>query len=144
MERRVIVDAALIRVGAKRKEQAENVVDVRPPGRSRRVAHATQRGDERREAVTGRSIRVGADLQQRADEGKRTVIDRVNQAIPDSNRHLPVRYCGGVIDCRSQSCQVALAESVVYPLEAFRLCATFFFSHSITSHARNGPAWLSL
>ena len=62
VERRVVVDAALIRIRAEREQQAEDVVDVRPPVRAGRVARAGQGRDERREPVVRGSIGVCPDL----------------------------------------------------------------------------------
>jgi hypothetical protein len=61
VERRVVVDAALIRVGAERQQQAEDIVDIHPPGRAGHVARAAQRRNQRREPVVSGSIGVGAD-----------------------------------------------------------------------------------
>ena len=83
VQRRVVVDAALVRIGAERQQQPKDLVDVRPLRRARHLAGAAQRGDERRKPVIDGRVRIGADLEQRADEGERAVIDRVDEARPD-------------------------------------------------------------
>jgi hypothetical protein len=63
MKRRVVVDPALIRVGAKRQQQPDDVLNVGPPGRAGNIAGAAQRRNQRRKPVVHRSLRVGTDFQ---------------------------------------------------------------------------------
>ncbi len=118
------------RVCAKREQHAQDFVDVATLHRARHVLRTAERGDERRETISDRSIGIGADFEQRADEGTRAVVDRVYQALADRGWHAPVRYCGRIVECRAQTCHVAFAKSLVYLPEPFRIRAPFFFSQS--------------
>ena len=64
VERRVVVDAALIGVDAERQQQPDDLVHVRSSLGSRHVSRADQRRDQRRKPVVNRRVWVGADLQQ--------------------------------------------------------------------------------
>jgi hypothetical protein len=59
------------------------------------------------------------------------VIDRVHEARSDPVRHATVRYCGGIVDGRAQSLQIAPMKRIVDPLKLLRLGATFFFSRHV-------------
>ena len=65
VQRRPVVDAALLDVRAGREQELDELVLVRPG--------AGQGGDQRREPGVVLMVRIGAELEQRADEGERTV-----------------------------------------------------------------------
>jgi hypothetical protein len=123
MQRSVVVDAALIRVGAKRKQQTDDFIDIIPLLRTGLVPRAGQCRNQGREAVICRCVRVGADLEKRSNETERTVIDRINQTRTECVRHRPVGDQLWIADGLAQCLQVAALERFVYALQPSRLPA---------------------
>ena len=84
VERGVVVEALLIRVGAVFEQQLHDLLgpSLRPVG---------DRCDDRRESVVLLRGRLGSQLEQPTHEVHRRVIDRVFQARPDGHRHGSVR-----------------------------------------------------
>ena len=64
VERRVVVDSALVRIDAEGQQQPKDFVDVRSSLGARHVSRADQRRDQRRKPVVNRRVWVGADFQQ--------------------------------------------------------------------------------
>ena len=62
-------------------------------------------------------IRIRADLEQRADEGNRAMVNRILQTRADRQRHRPVRHNIAVVDGRAQRIKIAGAKSLVDLLE---------------------------
>ena len=53
------------------------------------------------------------------------MVNRVDEARPDSVRHRPVWNDGRIVHRRTQRLQIAGMKRLVYPLELFRLGAAF-------------------
>jgi len=68
-------------------------------------------------------VRIGAELEQRADEGERTVMDRVFQDdLADALRSSAVRKMRGLAEQAHQRCEIA---SLVCVVERKRVTHTF-------------------
>jgi len=68
-------------------------------------------------------VRIGADLEQSADERQRAVVDRIPEAPPDCERHGPIRHAVRIVDRRPQRSKVANAKRGIDLLELVVLCA---------------------
>jgi len=79
VKRRVVVDAALIRIRPEREQQLDDLGDIHPRVHAWCDPPADYRRNQRRKPIIHRRIRIRADLQQRANERERTVIDRVHE-----------------------------------------------------------------
>ena len=82
---------------------------------------------QRRKAVAIVVIRIGAELEQPADEGERTPVDRVGQAGSDRERHQAVRNDRRIVDGGAERLEVAGLECRVDAIEIFCLAAAFIF-----------------
>jgi hypothetical protein len=102
---RVIVHSTLVDLGARRDEKLDDLVLVVSVGRECR--------DDGWKAVMVSIVRIGAEIKQRSDERKRTVVDRVLQAVPGHRGDSAVqkwrRRAGG----RSQGLEIAVLEGLV-------------------------------
>jgi hypothetical protein len=70
VERRVVVEATLLNIGAMGEQQLQDLVHVP-------ALTARERGDQRRKAGVVAVVGIGPERQQAADEGERAVIDGV-------------------------------------------------------------------
>src|ERR1700704_5973393 len=107
MQRRVVVDAALIRIGPELEQQLHDVEHVGPRRAAGLRSGARERRHQRRKPGVIFRLRVGADLEQRADERDRAVIDRVLEAWSDRQRHRAIRHVAGIFDGRQQGGEIA-------------------------------------
>jgi len=144
VERRVVVDAALVRIGAALEEQREDLEHVRPRLRAGAIVGAGQRGDQRRKAVVDGRTRIGAGVEQRPDESHLAVIDRVDETRPDRQRHRTIRDGGGIVDGGAKRRQIAArkASSIFlnFAASAHRSSSDFMTRRArpLSSQARRG------
>ena len=99
MERRVVVDPALLDVGAELEQQREQRGDV--------VARRVDRGEQRREAAEVFVVGIGARLEQRANELERRQRDRVRQNGRVQVRVARVGEVGRVAEREARGFEVA-------------------------------------
>jgi hypothetical protein len=86
VQRGVVVDAALVHVGATLQQQLDDLPHVGARSQARLRLRARHRGDQRWEAVIGRPVGVGTTIEQLGDHRDRAVVDRVGQAGADPGR----------------------------------------------------------
>ena len=95
VQRRVVVEAALIWIGSERQEQLDNVDYVRSSRRTWLGPAARQRRNQRWKSGVIRRVRIGADLDQCANERQWAMVNGVLEAGPDRKRHRPIRQLSG-------------------------------------------------
>ena len=95
------------------EQQLQDLVDIARALEPGTVTRAAQRRDQRRKPIVHRRFGIGADLEQRADERERAVVDRVDEARADRVGIWPFGIAPRIIDRRAQGIEIALEEGVV-------------------------------
>ncbi len=107
VERGVVVDAALIGVGAIVEQQLDHVRNVPSSEGPWPRIRTGERGNQRRKPVMALGIGIGANVQQGADERQRTVVDGVDETGTNVDRHRTIRDDGRIVNRRAQRVEVA-------------------------------------
>jgi hypothetical protein len=68
VQRRIVIDAALIGIRRELEQQTDDIGDIRPAGGPEPRQAARQRCNQRRKPSIVRWIGIGADLKQSADD----------------------------------------------------------------------------
>lgn len=114
------------------QQQFDERFDVRTQCGAARLPRATQRRNQRRESEIDRAIRVCSDLEQRANERERAVIDGVDKARTNREGHRAVRYDRRIVDGRAQRIEVAALERIGQLAVLRRLGAALVLGHVTT------------
>jgi hypothetical protein len=88
----------------------DDLFDIRAPCRTTHFTCATQRRYQWWESIVNGSVRIGANLEQCADEYERAMVDGIDETRTNRQRHLAVRHERRVADCRAQRLEVATSE----------------------------------
>src|SRR5262249_42426605 len=126
---------ALVRIGTGGEQELEDLDGVVPRRAARRRPATRQGRDQRRKAGVIAVVRIGAAVEQEADERERAVVDRVLEAVTDRQRSAHVRKSGGVAEGGAQPLEVTGAEGGVDSPEDPALATAF----GAAAHRRPSP-----
>src|SRR5262249_10480363 len=107
----------LVRIGSGCQKQLQDLKHICAPRRAGLRPAAREGGDQRWESRVILWIRVGADLEEGANERQGAVIDRVLEATSDLERHRTIGNDLRVLDRGAQRGEVTAPERRVDRLE---------------------------